>query len=59
MRKSEESKVKPKLWMVEEGASERFDEILIEGIDSISREYLLKYIRSNFEGLSVRNIESL
>ena len=39
--------------------SERFDEILIEGRDSISREDLLKYIRSNFEGLSLRNIESL
>ena len=45
--------------MVEEGASERFDEILIEGIDSIRQEDLLKYIRSNFEGLSLRNIESL
>ena len=39
--------------------SERFDEILIEGRDSISRKDLLKYIRSNFEGLSLRNIESL
>ena len=28
--------------MVEEGASERFDEIFIEGRDSISREDLLK-----------------
>ena len=37
---------------------ERFDEILIEGRDSISREDLLKYIRLNFEGLSLRNIES-
>ena len=45
--------------MVEEGASERLDEILIEGRDSIRRENLLKYIRSNFEGLSLRNIESL
>ena len=45
--------------MVEEGASERFDEILIEGRDSIRREDLLKYIRSNVEGLSLRNIESL
>ena len=45
--------------MVEGGASERFDEILIEGIDSIRQEDLLKYIRSNFEGLSLRNIESL
>ena len=45
--------------MVEEGASERFDEILIEGRDSISREDLLKYIRSNFEELSLRKIESL
>ena len=39
--------------------SERFDEILIEGRDSISRKDLLKYPRSNFEGLSLRNIESL
>ena len=31
------SKVKPKLRMVEEGESERFDEILIEGRVSISR----------------------
>ena len=35
--------------MVEEGASERLDKILIEGRDSISREDLLKYTRSNFE----------
>ena len=27
--------------------------------DSISRKDLLKYIRPNFEGLSLRNIESL
>ena len=40
--------------MVGEGASERLDEILIEGRDSIKREDLLKYIRSNFEGLSLR-----
>ena len=45
--------------MVEEGASGRFEEISIEGENSISREDLLKYIRSNFEGLSLRNIESL
>ena len=45
--------------MVGNGASERFDEILIEGIDSISQKDLLKYIRSNFERLSLRNIESL
>ena len=45
--------------MVEEGASERFDEILIERRDSLSREDLLKYIRSNFEELSLKNIESL
>ena len=45
--------------MVEEGASERFDEISIEGRDSISREDLLEYIRSNFDGLSLKNIESL
>ena len=40
-------------------ASERFDEISIEGRDSINREDLLKYVRSNFEGLNLRNIESL
>ena len=45
--------------MVEERASERLDKILIEGRDSIRREDLQKYIRSNFEGLSLRNIESL
>ena len=45
--------------MVGKGASERFDEILIEGIDSISQKDLLKYIRSNFERLSLRKIESL
>ena len=45
--------------MVEEGGSGIFDEILIEGGDSISREDLLKYIRSNFEGMSLKNIESL
>ena len=45
--------------MVEERASERLNEILIEGKDSIRREDLLKYIRSNFKGLSLRNIESL
>ena len=38
---------------------ERFDEIIIEGRDSISREDLLKYIGSNFEGVSLRNITSL
>ena len=42
--------------MVEEGASERLDEILIEGRDSIGQEDLLKYIRSYFERLSLRNI---
>ena len=42
--------------MVEEGASERFDEMLIEGRDSISRKDLLKYIRSNFEGLSLKKL---
>ena len=44
---------------MEKGASERFDEISIEGRDSIRREGLLKYISSNVEGLSLRNIESL
>ena len=38
MEESEKSKIKPKLWMVEEGASEKFDEISIEGRDSINRE---------------------
>ena len=51
MKESEKSKVKPK--------SERLDEILIEGRDSIKRDDLLKYIRSNIEGPSSRNIESL
>ena len=37
-RESEESKVKPKTWMVKEKANERFDEISIEERDSISRE---------------------
>ena len=44
--------------MVGEGASERFDEILIEERDSISREDLLKNIKPNFERLSLSNIES-
>ena len=39
--------------------SKRFDGRAIEGRDSISRENLLKYIRSNSEGLSLQNIESL
>ena len=39
--------------------SRRFDEISIDGRDSISRENLLKYIKSNFEGLSLKNIKSL
>ena len=41
--------------MVEKKASERLDEILIEERDSIRREDLLIYIRSNFEGLSLSN----
>ena len=45
--------------MVEEGASEKLDEISIEVRDLTCREDLLNYIRSNFEGLSLRNIESL
>ena len=45
--------------MVEEGASEKFDEISIEGRDSINRENFLKYIRSKFVVLSLKNIESL
>ena len=58
MRESEESKMKPKLWMVKEGASERFDKIPIEGRESKSREDLLSCRRSKFERLSLRNIES-
>ena len=46
---ADDSKVKPQLWMVEKWANERFDEIEIEGIDSINREDLLKYIRSNLK----------
>ena len=42
----------------EEGASEKFDERGIEGRDSISREDLLKYARSNSEELSLKNIRS-
>ena len=38
--------------------SERFNEISIEEKNSIRREDLLKYIRSKFEGLSLRNIKS-
>ena len=41
------------------GRSERFIEISVEEQDSISREGSLKYIRSNFEKLTLRNIESL
>ena len=42
--------------MVEEGASERFDEILIEGQDSMKRKDLLKYIKSNFKLKSYKKI---
>ena len=35
--------------MVEEGASGEFDKILNEKRDSIRREDLLKYIKSNFD----------
>ena len=44
--------------MVEERASGRSAKIFIEGRNSINREILLKYMRSNFERLSLRNIES-
>ena len=37
--------------MMKEGASEKFDEMSIEGRDPIIQEDMLKYIRSNFEGL--------
>ena len=40
--------MKPKLWVMDEGASGKFDRISIEGRCSISRKDLLKYIRSNF-----------
>ena len=39
--------------------SEKLAEILIEGKDSISRKDLLKYFKSNFEGLSLRNRKTL
>ena len=39
--------------------SERFVEISIERRDPINCEDLLKYIKSNLEGLSSKNIESL
>ena len=42
----------------EKEASERFDNVLVEGRDFLSQNDLLKYIRSKFEGLSLRNIES-
>ena len=45
--------------MVEEGASERLNRILIEGRYSIRREDLLEHSKSNVEGLSLRKIESL
>ena len=45
--------------MGEKEASARLDVILIEGRDSIRQEDLLKYIRPNCEGLSLKNIESL
>ena len=45
--------------MVEKGVSKRFDGRAIEERDSISLENLLKFIRSNSEGLSLQNIESL
>ena len=38
MRESDDSKIKPKLWMVEEGASEKFGGISIERRDTISRK---------------------
>ena len=59
MKKSEVSRVKLGLRMVEKKASEKFNEISFEGRDSLSRENLLKYIISNSETLSLRNIESL
>ena len=36
----------------------RFDKISIEGRDSTRRKDLLKYIKLNFEELSLKNIES-
>ena len=45
--------------MVEKRASERLGEILIEGKDLISQDDFLKDKGSNFEILSLRNIESL
>ena len=59
MRKCEESEIKLRLWMVKIEASERSDERSIERRDSISRKNSLKYIGSNFEGLSLKNIEPL
>ena len=59
MREREESKVKPKVWMVEEGASMSFDEISIERKNLRSRKDLQKYMRLNLEGLILKNIESL
>ena len=50
--------MKLKLWIVEDGVSVRFVEISIEGKDSINREDLLMYIRSNFGRLILRNSHS-
>ena len=63
MREREESKVNPKLLMMGEGTSKSFDgisiEVSIEVRDLISREDLLKYKRSSFEGSSLKSIKSL
>ena len=59
MNKRESSTIKPKLWRGGKEASERCAEISIGGIKSKGLKNLLKYIRSNFERLSKRNIESL
>ena len=45
--------------MVKEWARKRQVEISIEGRDLINRKDSLKYIKSNFGGLSLSNIESL
>ena len=42
----------------EKEASERFDNVIVKGRDFLSQNDLLKYIRSKFERLSLRNIES-
>ena len=58
MREIEKSKVKLKLWMVEKRASKKFEEISSKKKKSNKSKNMLKWIRSNFECLSLENRES-